>query len=57
MQMLEDLLSQLHSATRLCIAASLTAPNEYIRTDTIAGWKKTGFPEIHKQPAVFLIGK
>jgi 16S rRNA (cytidine1402-2'-O)-methyltransferase len=57
MQMLEDLLSQLHSATRLCIAASLTATNEYIRTDTIAGWKKAGLPEIHKQPAVFLIGK
>ncbi|WP_375434283.1 SAM-dependent methyltransferase [uncultured Hymenobacter sp.] len=57
MQLLEDLLSQLHSSTRLCIAASLTAPNEYVRTDTVAGWKKAGLPEIHKQPAVFLVGR
>jgi 16S rRNA (cytidine1402-2'-O)-methyltransferase len=57
MQLLEDLVSLLHSATRLCIAASLTAPNEFVRTNTIAGWKKAGLPEIHKQPAVFLVGK
>lgn len=57
MQLLEDLLGQLHSATRLCIAASLTAPNEYVRTYTVADWKKVGLPEIHKQPAVFLVGR
>ena len=56
MQLLEDLLSQLTGSTRLCIAANLTAPNEYVRTNTIAGWKKTGLPDIHKQPAVFLVG-
>lgn len=54
--LLEDLLSTLHPGTRLCVAASLTTENEFIRTDTIAGWKKTPLPEIHKQPAVFLIG-
>ncbi|SNR77352.1 SAM-dependent methyltransferase [Hymenobacter mucosus] len=56
MQLLEDLLTTLHPGTRLCVAASLTAAQEYVRTDTIAGWKKAGVPEIHKQPAVFLIG-
>ncbi|TGD78330.1 SAM-dependent methyltransferase [Hymenobacter wooponensis] len=56
MQLLEDLLTTLHPGTRLCIAASLTAENEYVRTDTVAGWKGK-LPEIHKQPAVFLIGK
>ncbi|WP_045687665.1 SAM-dependent methyltransferase [Hymenobacter sp. AT01-02] len=56
MQLLEDLLATLHPGTRLCVAASLTAAQEYVRTDTIAGWKKAGVPEIHKQPAVFLIG-
>jgi len=55
--LLEDLLSTLHPGTRLCVAASLTAENEYIRTDTVAGWKKKPLPEIHKQPAVFLIGQ
>ena len=57
MPLLEDLLRELHPATRLCIAASLTAPTESVRTDTIAGWRKAGLPEIHKQPAVFLVGR
>ncbi|TGE17176.1 SAM-dependent methyltransferase [Hymenobacter elongatus] len=56
MQMLEDLLTQLHPSTRLCIAANLTAADELVRTDTVAGWKGK-LPQIHKQPAVFLIGK
>ncbi|GAB3828186.1 SAM-dependent methyltransferase [Hymenobacter jeollabukensis] len=55
-QLLEDLLAALQPNTRLCIAANLTAPNEYLRTDTVAGWKKAGLPDIHKQPAVFLLG-
>ncbi|GGF16313.1 SAM-dependent methyltransferase [Hymenobacter cavernae] len=56
MQLLEDLLTQLQPSTRLCIAASLTAANEYVRTSTVADWKGK-LPEIHKQPAVFLIGR
>ncbi|RYU83728.1 SAM-dependent methyltransferase [Hymenobacter persicinus] len=56
MPLLEDLLTQLSPGTRLCIAANLTAPDEYVRTDTVAGWKGK-LPQIHKQPAVFLIGR
>lgn len=56
MQMLEDLLTQLTGTTRLCIAANLTAPNELVCTNTVAGWRKAGLPDIHKQPAVFLVG-
>ncbi|MCB2378802.1 SAM-dependent methyltransferase [Hymenobacter sp. BT635] len=56
MQLLEDLLAQLQPATRLCIAANLTAPDELVRTDTVANWKGK-LPQIHKQPAVFLIGR
>ena len=55
--LLEDLLAQLHPATRLCVAASLTAPHEFIRTDTVANWRQAKLPDIHKQPAVFLVGK
>lgn len=55
--LLEDLLQTLHPGTRLCVAASLTAENEFVRTDTVAGWKKASLPDIHKQPAVFLIGQ
>lgn len=53
-QLLETLLKTCHFATRLCIAVNLTASNEFIRTKTIADWKKQ-IPDIHKQPAIFLI--
>lgn len=56
MPLLDDLLAHLQPSTRLCIAASLTAPHEFVRTRTVAGWKGN-LPEIHKQPAVFLIGR
>ncbi|WP_262383899.1 SAM-dependent methyltransferase [Hymenobacter lutimineralis] len=56
MQLVEDLLANLHPNTRLCLATNLTAPTEYVRTDTVAGWKKEGPPDLHKQPAVFLVG-
>jgi 16S rRNA (cytidine1402-2'-O)-methyltransferase len=56
MQLLEDLLTHLSPTTRLCIAANLTAPDELVRTNTVAGWKGK-LPQIHKQPAVFLIGR
>ncbi|TGE26289.1 SAM-dependent methyltransferase [Hymenobacter metallicola] len=56
MQMLDDLLTQLQPATRLCIAANLTAADELVRTDTVANWKGK-LPQIHKQPAVFLLGR
>ncbi|KAA9331519.1 SAM-dependent methyltransferase [Hymenobacter busanensis] len=54
-QLLEDLLANLQPTTRLCIAANLTASDEFLRTDTVAGWRGK-LPELHKQPAVFLIG-
>jgi 16S rRNA (cytidine1402-2'-O)-methyltransferase len=56
MPLLDDLLVHLNPSTRLCIAANLTAPDEFVRTDTVAGWKGK-LPQIHKQPAVFLIGR
>jgi 16S rRNA (cytidine1402-2'-O)-methyltransferase len=42
--------------TRLCIACDLTLPTQYIKTKTIADWKKTTLPDLHKRPAVFVIG-
>ena len=53
-QLLQSLLANCKPSTRLCIAAELTSPNEYIKTKTIAEWKKekTGF---HKKPAIFLL--
>jgi 16S rRNA (cytidine1402-2'-O)-methyltransferase len=51
-----DLVSNLHPQTRLCIAADLTLESEYIKTFTVQNWKKQS-PDIHKKPAIFLIYK
>ncbi len=53
----EDLTKFLNPNTKLCIAANINDPEtEFIKTKTIADWKKHK-PELHKIPAVFLIGK
>lgn len=52
--LLGDLLEQLSPATRLCIAANITLPDAFIRTDSIAGWRKNK-PLIGKIPCVFII--
>lgn len=53
-QLLTDLMQQLQPTTRLCIAANISGPDELIKTDSVANWKSK-LPDIHKQPAVFLI--
>lgn len=53
-QLLETLLKVCNPATRLCIAANLTASNEFIHTKTITDWRKSP-PNLHKQPSIFLI--
>ncbi len=39
-QLLETLLATCRPTTRLCIAANLTAPAEYIHSQTIASWRQ-----------------
>lgn len=53
-KMLDDLTSTLAPGTNLCIAANITMPSEYIKTFTVAEWKKQK-PELHKIPAIFII--
>jgi 16S rRNA (cytidine1402-2'-O)-methyltransferase len=53
-KLIEDILNTCHSDTRFCIASNLTAENEFIKTRSIKEWK-TSFPDIHKQPAIFLL--
>lgn len=55
-QLLEELCKTLNSNTRLCVACDLTLETEFIKTKTIGEWKKQ-LPDIHKRPAIFLIGK
>ena len=53
--LLEDLLKNLQPDTQLCVAANLTQSNQFIRSTTIQHWK-TNLPDLHKQPAVFVLG-
>ena len=52
--LLADILSVCSERTRLCIAADLTLPDAFLRTRTVAEWKKDK-PVIGKRPCVFLI--
>lgn len=54
--MWEDLLSTLRPQTKLCVAANISLPNEYIKTKTVEDWKKSGKQDIAKMPAIFLLG-
>ncbi len=55
-KLLIDLLQTLSDNTQLCIAADITLPTEYIKTMTVAKWKKTK-ENLHKRPAIFIIHK
>jgi len=47
---------QLRPDTRLCVACDLTTANEWIRSSTIADWKKRpSDAALDRRPAVFLI--
>ncbi len=54
-QMMNDILSTCQPGTLLTVAVDLTTETESVRTRTIAEWKKKK-PELHKRPAVFLLG-
>ena len=55
-KMFTDLKSVLSPGTLLCIAIDISLPNEFIKTFTIAHWKKQS-PDLHKRPAIFIIQK
>jgi 16S rRNA (cytidine1402-2'-O)-methyltransferase len=53
-QLIETVLKTCKPTTRLCIAASLTGTNEYVKTKTVADWKKEK-TDFHKKPVIFLL--
>ncbi len=53
-QLLNDILQHANDRTQLCVAADLTAPTEFIRTQSVAQWKKDQ-QDFHKRPAIFLL--
>lgn len=55
-KMLAELLRSCHPDTRLCIAKNITGSSEWIRTASVGYWKKN-VPKMHKEPAIFLLGR
>lgn len=55
-KLLEQMLKSLNPDTRLCIACDITSKSEYIRTQTVAQWRKSSLPDIQKRPTIFIIG-
>ncbi len=53
-KLVEDILATCNPETRLCIAADLTLPGEFIRTLKVAEWSEE-LPDIDRRPALFLI--
>ena len=53
--MLEAILSVCQQNTRLCVACDISLESEMIATKTIATWKKSPLPDLHKRPTVFLL--
>ena len=54
-KMFTALLQCCRPQTRLCIAADITLPGEYIQTRSIAQWKTQTAPALHKRPCLFLL--
>ena len=55
-KLLDDLIQILQPSTLLCIACDITLPTEFIKTKTIADWKKNKV-DLHKRPCIFILHK
>lgn len=55
-QLLDDLLKTCNPQTLLCIASNINAENEFIKTKSIAAWRKEQV-DLHKQPTMFVLYK
>lgn len=55
-KLFETLCSTLRPQTRICVAAGITTDEEWIRTMTVAEWRRQRLPDLSKIPAIFLMG-
>lgn len=53
-QLFADLLAVCGANTRICVAAEITLPTQFIKTKTVAQWKKSPVT-IGKRPCVFVL--
>lgn len=54
-QLLTELITQCNPQSKLCIACNISSEKGWVRTKTLAQWKKN-LPELHKIPCVFVMG-
>ena len=54
-KMFHALLTSCQPGTRVCVARGLTTADEWVRTCTVARWKKSPPPSLDKIPTVFLL--
>jgi 16S rRNA (cytidine1402-2'-O)-methyltransferase len=55
-KLFEEFLATCAPTTRLTVASDISGTSEYIRTATIVEWRNSPTPDIHKQPAIFILG-
>lgn len=53
-QLIEVILKTCNPSTRLCLAVDITGEKEWIKTKSVAEWKKEKI-DIHKRPTIFLL--
>ena len=54
-QILEAIERNIAPHRSFCIAAGLGSADGFVKTKQVSEWKREGWPEIHKVPAVFLL--
>jgi 16S rRNA (cytidine1402-2'-O)-methyltransferase len=54
--LLEDIIATCAQYTMIGIAADISMETEFIQTKTVEAWRKK-LPDLHKRPAIFMIGK
>lgn len=53
-KMMETILQHCNPSTQLCVAAEITGANEFIKTKSVANWRKETI-DLHKKPVIFLL--
>lgn len=55
-ELMNTVIQTCHPKTHFCVAASLTLPDEYIKSQSVREWKQMDqFPNLGNQPVIFLI--
>ena len=55
-KLLEQVLQVCQPDTLLTVAVDITAPDEWIRTRSVADWRRTRLPDLQKRPCLFIVG-